>query len=113
MTHICVTLVVIARNRLRDGFDGLMHLPIHQFLFVLQSDEKLRAVIVWRKQLPFVADEQAATARDFVTSFPDCDSGLFRRFVVAVVLERMLGPGIAAVIPPESHWPQAFTRGEF
>jgi hypothetical protein len=59
-------LEFVASNGLRDGFDGLMLAAFGERFLVFQFDEEPGAIIIIRKDLAFVTDEQAPTDREVI-----------------------------------------------
>jgi len=95
------TLEGIAGDGLRDGLDGFVLAGPCEFLLVLEFDEKAEVLIAifGRKQLTFVAQEQATALGDSVQKRFDAGCDFFRGLV-------------AAVKPPEAERRQAFTSGK-
>src|SRR5690242_15187708 len=98
---IAVAFELIPGQRFRDGGRGVFLFVVNELFVVFPFDEKLFAVVVRRKNLSLVADDQTAAAGNFAAKGFNVHGEILRRLVAAVMLGRVVGQRLAAVIPPE------------
>src|SRR6185437_10022734 len=73
-----------------------------EFVLTCQLDEKLRAIVIGRKDLALGADDQATTARHFATKRFHVSGDFLRRFATFIMAIRVVRLGLSTIVPPET-----------
>ena len=95
--------MVVARDSLGIVRHGRMLQVVDELLFALQLDEEVGPVVVRRKHLASVTDQQASAVGQFALHRQNVGGDFDRRLVAQVMASTKRLVRLAAVVPPQRH----------